>query len=221
MFKFLFVFTTVGYSLLQCQCLNIYICKENSYERLQWVIHFYNVNLALTGLPYLYHSLCPLLRRFDRPQRFKPFISRCMVQGNVDIGSFTEVDLKFRLPVTTTKEKLKFLHDDDEHILAITIIAGDHRLKIWTFYIYVQLQFVSVMSELTFVNPNLATAGQLAVLTQNERSAKPFNPLRAKKPNDVVGKERNRLLERNFDTQFCSRLVTNLCISRTPSSTFL
>ncbi|MFQ6647303.1 hypothetical protein Gotur_021503 [Gossypium turneri] len=69
-----------------------------------------------------------LVRRFDQPQKYKPFVSRCVAQGNLEIGSLREVDVKSGLPATTSTERLELL-DDDEHILSIRIIGGDHRLK--------------------------------------------------------------------------------------------
>ncbi|GFY83428.1 regulatory components of ABA receptor 3 [Actinidia rufa] len=57
-----------------------------------------------------------------------PFISRCVVQGNLEIGSLREVDVKSGLPATTSTERLELL-DDDEHILSIRIVGGDHRLR--------------------------------------------------------------------------------------------
>ncbi|RVW26733.1 Abscisic acid receptor PYL8 [Vitis vinifera] len=69
-----------------------------------------------------------LVRRFDQPQKYKPFISRCVVQGNLEIGSLREVDVKSGLPATTSTERLELL-DDDEHILSMRIIGGDHRLR--------------------------------------------------------------------------------------------
>uniref|UniRef100_A0A6N2LLH3 Abscisic acid receptor PYL8 n=1 Tax=Salix viminalis TaxID=40686 RepID=A0A6N2LLH3_SALVM len=35
-----------------------------------------------------------LVRRFDQPQKYKPFISRCVVLGNLEIGSLREVDVR-------------------------------------------------------------------------------------------------------------------------------
>ncbi|XP_027348833.1 abscisic acid receptor PYL9-like [Abrus precatorius] len=71
-----------------------------------------------------------LVRRFDEPQKYKPFVSRCIVQGDlaVAIGSVREVNVKSGLPATTSTERLEQL-DDDQHILAIKILGGDHRLK--------------------------------------------------------------------------------------------
>ncbi|KNA19378.1 hypothetical protein SOVF_062160, partial [Spinacia oleracea] len=70
-----------------------------------------------------------LVRRFDQPQKYKPFVSRCVVQGNLEIGSVREVDVKSGLPATTSTERLEVL-DDNEHILSIRIVGGDHRLRI-------------------------------------------------------------------------------------------
>ncbi|XP_052193417.1 abscisic acid receptor PYL9-like [Diospyros lotus] len=69
-----------------------------------------------------------LVRRFDQPQKYKPFVSRCIVQGDLMIGSLREVNVKSGLPATTSTERLELL-DDNEHILGIRIIGGDHRLK--------------------------------------------------------------------------------------------
>ncbi|KAK6155588.1 hypothetical protein DH2020_009836 [Rehmannia glutinosa] len=69
-----------------------------------------------------------LVRRFDQPQKYKPFVSRCVVQGNLEIGSLREVDVKSGLPATTSTERLELL-DDNEHILSVRIIGGDHRLR--------------------------------------------------------------------------------------------
>ncbi|KAL6194378.1 hypothetical protein ACLB2K_035462 [Fragaria x ananassa] len=69
-----------------------------------------------------------LVRRFDQPQKYKPFVSRCVVQGNLKIGSLRVVDVKSGLPATTITERLELV-DDDEHLLSIKIIGGDHRLR--------------------------------------------------------------------------------------------
>ncbi|KAF3683061.1 Abscisic acid receptor PYL10 [Capsicum annuum] len=69
-----------------------------------------------------------LVRRFDQPQKYKPFVSRCIAQGDLEIGSLREVDVKSGLPATTSTERLELL-DDEEHILSVRIIGGDHRLR--------------------------------------------------------------------------------------------
>ncbi|KAK9145401.1 hypothetical protein Sjap_005304 [Stephania japonica] len=69
-----------------------------------------------------------LVRRFDQPQRYKPFVSRCVVQGGVNIGSVREVNVKSGLPATTSTERLELLNEE-EHILGIRIVGGDHRLR--------------------------------------------------------------------------------------------
>ncbi|KAB5524153.1 hypothetical protein DKX38_021902 [Salix brachista] len=75
-----------------------------------------------------FQQVWSLVRRFDQPQKYKPFISRCVVLGNLEIGSLREVDVRSGLPATTSTERLELL-DDDEHILSIRIVGGDHRLK--------------------------------------------------------------------------------------------
>ncbi|CAL5344104.1 unnamed protein product [Camellia sinensis] len=74
------------------------------------------------------HLVWSLVRRFDQPQKYKPFISRCVVQGSLEIGSLREVDVKSGLPATTSTERLELL-DDEEHILRFRIVGGDHRLR--------------------------------------------------------------------------------------------
>ncbi|KAL8519453.1 hypothetical protein ACS0TY_010402 [Phlomoides rotata] len=73
------------------------------------------------------HLVWSLVRRFDQPQKYKPFISRCVSEGNLEIGSLREVDVKSGLPATTSTERLELL-DDDQHILRFRIVGGDHRL---------------------------------------------------------------------------------------------
>lgn len=88
----------------------------------------------LTVFLFALDQVWSLVRRFDQPQKYKPFISRCVVQGNLEIGSLREVDVKSGLPATTSTERLEYL-DDDEHILSMRIIGGDHRLRVLYFYL--------------------------------------------------------------------------------------
>ena len=69
------------------------------------------------------------MRRFDQPQLFKPFVSRCEMKGNIEIGSVREVNVKSGLPATRSTERLELL-DDDEHILSVRFVGGDHRLQV-------------------------------------------------------------------------------------------
>jgi len=69
------------------------------------------------------------VRSFDQPQRYKPFVSRCVLRGgDLEIGSVREVNVKTGLPATTSTERLEQL-DDDEHILSVKFVGGDHRLR--------------------------------------------------------------------------------------------
>ncbi|XP_044503909.1 abscisic acid receptor PYL9 [Mangifera indica] len=74
------------------------------------------------------HLVWSLVRRFDQPQRYKPFVSRCVVNGDLGIGSVREVNVRSGLPATTSTERLELL-DDEEHMLGIKIVGGDHRLR--------------------------------------------------------------------------------------------
>ncbi|KAK6158864.1 hypothetical protein DH2020_006178 [Rehmannia glutinosa] len=69
-----------------------------------------------------------LVRRFDQPQKYKPFVSRCTVQGDLKIGSVREVNVKSGLPATTSTERLELL-DDQKHIIGVKFVGGDHRLN--------------------------------------------------------------------------------------------
>ncbi|KAK3026592.1 hypothetical protein RJ639_041612 [Escallonia herrerae] len=82
-----------------------------------------------------------LVRRFDQPQKYKPFVSRCIVQGDLMIGSVREVNVKSGLPATTSTERLELL-DDEEHILGIRIVDGDHRLKNYSSIITVHPEII-------------------------------------------------------------------------------
>ncbi|KAG6496023.1 hypothetical protein ZIOFF_043871 [Zingiber officinale] len=76
------------------------------------------------------HLVWSLVRRFDQPQRYKPFVSRCIMQGDFAVGCLREVNIKSGLPATTSTERLEQL-DDDERILSIKIVGGDHRLQVF------------------------------------------------------------------------------------------
>lgn len=54
------------------------------------------------------------------------------MKDDIGIGSVREVDVKSGLPATTSTERLELL-DDNEHILGIKIVGGDHRLKVLPF----------------------------------------------------------------------------------------
>ncbi|KAG8661931.1 abscisic acid receptor PYL8 [Manihot esculenta] len=87
------------------------------------------------------HLVWSLVRRFDQPQRYKPFVSRCIVQGDLQIGSVREVNVKSGLPATTSTERLEVL-DDEEHIFRMTIVGGDHRLKNYSSIITVHSEVI-------------------------------------------------------------------------------
>ncbi|KAF5478109.1 hypothetical protein F2P56_004694 [Juglans regia] len=83
-----------------------------------------------------------LVRRFDQPQKYKPFVSRCIVQaGDLQIGSVRQVNVKSGLPATTSTERLELL-DDEEHIFSMTIVGGDHRLKNYSSVITVHPEII-------------------------------------------------------------------------------
>ncbi|XP_057967954.1 abscisic acid receptor PYL9-like [Malania oleifera] len=87
------------------------------------------------------HLVWSLVRRFDQPQKYKPFVSRCSVQGDLEIGSVREVNVKSGLPATTSTERLELLNDE-EHILGMRIVGGDHRLKNYSSIITVHPEII-------------------------------------------------------------------------------
>ncbi|XP_073304392.1 abscisic acid receptor PYL8-like isoform X1 [Primulina huaijiensis] len=82
-----------------------------------------------------------LVRRFDQPQSYKPFVSRCIMQGDLKIGTVREVNVKSGLPATTSRERLELL-DDEEHIFSMRIVGGDHRLKNYSSIISVHSEII-------------------------------------------------------------------------------
>ncbi|KAI7743287.1 hypothetical protein M8C21_001956 [Ambrosia artemisiifolia] len=74
------------------------------------------------------HLVWSLVRRFDEPQKYKPFVSECNVQGDLEIGSVRQVNVCSGLPATTSIERLE-LFNEEEHILGMRIVGGDHRLQ--------------------------------------------------------------------------------------------
>ncbi|RYR54887.1 hypothetical protein Ahy_A06g030149 [Arachis hypogaea] len=111
-------------------------CSSVLVKHIKAPLHqFYRVPMILTNwciltiLSFLAKAtVWSLVRRFDQPQKYKPFISRCVVRGNLEIGSVREVNVKSGLPATTSTERLELL-DDNEHVLSIRILGGDHRLR--------------------------------------------------------------------------------------------
>ncbi|KAI9110118.1 hypothetical protein K1719_019159 [Acacia pycnantha] len=87
------------------------------------------------------HLVWSLVRRFDQPQKYKPFVSRCIMKGDLGIGSVREVNVKSGLPATTSTERLEQL-DDEEHILSVKIVGGDHRLRNYSSIITVHPEII-------------------------------------------------------------------------------
>ena len=96
------------------------------------IIQTWIVDFQVGWIFCLMNQVWSLVRRFDQPQKYKPFVSRCVVQGDLRIGSVREVNVKTGLPATTSTERLE-LFDDDEHVLGIKILDGDHRLRVWAY----------------------------------------------------------------------------------------
>ncbi|KAJ0559352.1 putative polyketide cyclase/dehydrase, START-like domain superfamily [Helianthus annuus] len=71
-----------------------------------------------------------VVRRFDKPQTYKHFIKSCTVGENfkMEVGCTRDVNVISGLPAATSTERLDLL-DDDNHVMAFTIIGGEHRLR--------------------------------------------------------------------------------------------
>ncbi|KAK9279421.1 hypothetical protein L1049_013100 [Liquidambar formosana] len=82
-----------------------------------------------------------LVRRFDQPQRYKPFVSRCTMEGDLGIGCVREVNVRSGLPATTSTERLELLNDE-EQILGVKFVGGDHRLKNYSSIITVHPEII-------------------------------------------------------------------------------
>lgn len=74
------------------------------------------------------HLVWSIVRTFDQPQKYKPFVHSCTMRGDIQVGSIRNVNVKTGLPATASTERLEIL-DDNEHILSVKILGGDHRLK--------------------------------------------------------------------------------------------
>ncbi|CAA7040896.1 unnamed protein product [Microthlaspi erraticum] len=69
-----------------------------------------------------------IIRRFDNPQAYKQFVKTCdLSSGDGGEGSIREVTIVSGLPAIFSRERLDEL-DDESHMMAISIIGGDHRL---------------------------------------------------------------------------------------------
>ncbi|KAI4324991.1 hypothetical protein MLD38_030428 [Melastoma candidum] len=89
------------------------------------------VSIESEGVRRLHHHdvVLSLVRRFDQPQKYKPFVSWCVVHGNLEAGTLRQVDVKSALPAATSMESLERL-DDHEHVLSMRIIGGSDRLRV-------------------------------------------------------------------------------------------
>lgn len=68
------------------------------------------------------------VRKFEEPQKYKPFVQSCIMHGDVRPGNVREVCVVSGLPATTSTEMLETL-DDEQHILIYKLLGGDHRLR--------------------------------------------------------------------------------------------
>lgn len=86
----------------------------------------------MTSICLLKLQVWSLVRRFDEPQKYKPFVRRCVMrEGGLEVGSVREIEVTSGLPATTSIEQLERL-DDNEHILGIRKLGGNHRLKVYS-----------------------------------------------------------------------------------------
>ncbi|KAM7478752.1 hypothetical protein LguiA_026965 [Lonicera macranthoides] len=84
-----------------------------------------------------------LVRRFDQPQCYKPFVTNCYcdLQGGIKVGSVREVEVQSGFPASTSTERLEIL-DDEEHVFGVRTFAGDHWLKNYTSIVTVHSEMV-------------------------------------------------------------------------------
>ncbi|KAI8001450.1 Abscisic acid receptor PYL11 [Camellia lanceoleosa] len=69
-----------------------------------------------------------MLRWFNNPRAYEQFIKSCtMHSGDGGIGSIHGVIVVLGLPARTSTERLDELNDD-QHVMAFSIIGDDHRL---------------------------------------------------------------------------------------------
>ncbi|KAK4711035.1 hypothetical protein R3W88_005548 [Solanum pinnatisectum] len=67
-----------------------------------------------------------LVRKFDKPQCYKNFISSCtLISGEGGVGSIREVNLVSGFPGKKSIERLDIL-DDDMHVSVFSIVDADH-----------------------------------------------------------------------------------------------
>jgi len=87
------------------------------------------------------HLVWSIVRTFDQPQKYKPFVHSCSVRGGVTVGSIRNVNVKSGLPATASTERLEIL-DDNEHVFSIKILGGDHRLQNYSSIITVHPEII-------------------------------------------------------------------------------
>lgn len=71
-----------------------------------------------------------MVRSFDKPQKYKPFVSECSSRVDFKVGTVREVNVRSGLPATTSTERLELL-DDEQRIFGVRITGGDHRLRVY------------------------------------------------------------------------------------------
>jgi len=85
-----------------------------------------SVNIQRINAPA--SAVWSVIRRFDKPETYKPFVSSCSVKGDVKVGCFREVKLVSGLPAKNSMERLEIL-DEEKHILSFRVLGGEHRLR--------------------------------------------------------------------------------------------
>jgi len=75
-------------------------------------------------------SVWSVVRRFDKPEMYKPFIRSCSMKkrGEIGVGCVREVKVVSGLPAKNSVERLEIL-DEEKHILSFSILGGEHRLR--------------------------------------------------------------------------------------------
>nr|UXW62852.1 PYL7 [Pinus koraiensis] len=123
------------------QISEMYLDREEGYgEWLQEIIERYHSHSHDGGREFRCSSVVvqqvdapvsvvwSLVRRFDKPQIYKPFVSKCFMRGDLKVGCVREVSIVSGLPAATSTERLDIL-DEERHILSFSIVGGEHRLS--------------------------------------------------------------------------------------------
>jgi len=114
------------FSLKNHECYNMKGVVLASHHMDQEEKQCSSVNIQRINAPA--SAVWSVVRRFDKPETYKPFISSCSVKGDVKVGCVREVKVVSGLPAKNSIERLEIL-DEEKHILSFRVLGGEHRLR--------------------------------------------------------------------------------------------